>query len=245
MPRTGLYMFKMVTGLAAAAVLASCGGGDEAGGGASASGDCPPEAKGSGVFVGSRVNIDDAMKYTFWLEDYPPKSCAGKLADLIPDLPAGYGLAPTSLTKPPIMGDDHIAFALGEMPAELISENDVANFPMDTKRIDYEIVRFTPDERATMDAWFASNPDSYLTKNFEGQDIYLAGALATMRPGKSGRVGTGIVVPLKENLLLRMSYTEMLTDLKGKDVPVPSKQGNPALGLLSDILTKAKGANLL
>jgi hypothetical protein len=245
MPRIVHHLSKSFTVLAVAALLASCGGGEDDGGSAIVSSDCPPVAKGSGVFVGSRVNIDDAMKYTFWLKDYPPKRCAGKLADLIPDLPAGYGLAPTSLTKPPIMGDDHIAFALGELPDELINENDMANFPMDTKRIDYEIVRFTPDERATMDAWFASNPDSYLTKTFEGQDIYLAGALATMRPGKAGRVGTGIVVPLKENLLLRMSYTDMLTDLKGKDAPIPAIQGNPALELLSEILSRAKSADLL
>lgn len=229
----------------AALLLASCGGEDAGPSASSGVTDCPPQVKSGGLSVGSRVNIDEAIQYTFWMTDYPPLSCAGDLADLIPSLPAGYGLAPTTLTRLPLMGDDHIAFSLGEMPADLMTQYDTANVPLDMKRIDYEVVRFTSGEMSNMRAWFSNNPGSYFTKTFEGQEIYLAGAVATMRPGKPGRIGAGLTLLMKDNLVLRISYTDMLVQLSGKENPMPNKAGNPALELLATMIEKAKAAGKL
>lgn len=233
-----------VLGLVVATSLAGCGGEGPSESSSSVSAECPPKTKGSGIAVSSRVNIEDAMKYAVWQRKYPPLKCAEDLAPLIPDLPDGYGLAPSSLSRPPIMGEDHVAFSLGELPAQLMTVDDVPNVPTDTKRIDYEIVRFTAAERKTMETWFETYPDAYSTKTFEGETIYLAGAVATMRPGKGGRVGTGIIVPLDNDLLIRMSYTDMLNQLSG-DGPMPPKEGNEALEFLASLIANAKSEGLL
>lgn len=245
MPLILRLFFNLLFVSSAVFVLASCGNGEDTSGPLSASGDCPPAARKGGLSVSSRVNIEEAMKYTQWLLVYPPQSCAGSLAGMIADLPDGYGLAPSSLTRPPVMGEDHVAFSLGEVPDALTTQNGTANVPLDMKRIDYEILRFSPEERATLDAWLAGNKASFITKTFEGQQIYLAGALATMRPGKPGRIGAGITVLLRNNLLLRMSYTDMIAELGGKDNPVPDTQGNIALEFLADLISRAKAEGLL
>ena len=171
---------------------------------------CPPQV-GSGLGVGQRVDIDAAMAFTTWRDDYPPRDCAGALAGLIPDLPEGYAVAPATLTTPPIMGDDHVAFKLAEPPNPRTTPDGMASAPTET--LMFEIVRYTPEQIASFRSWFEANVDATIPVTLQGHEVRMASGAATMVPGRSTRIGTGLTTFLGDELVLKVSYTGMSPDL--------------------------------
>ena len=200
---------------------------------------CPPEV-GSGLLVNQRVDFEEAMPYTHWQDDYPPLDCAGALAGLIPDIPAGYALAPGTMTTPPIMGDDHVAFLLGEPPEPRVSEDGFAIGPTET--IAFEIMRYSTDEINTFRQWFEDNPNSVMPLSVGGYEVVNAPATATLIPGRRTRMGWGLVKFLGDDLILKVNYTGMVDDIRSGAI----ESGEPdGIALMIEIMNRAEGEGLL
>lgn len=237
-------MLRSVCLLTSIAALAACspGAGGVDDGGAARSGSalgCPPEV-GGGVLVSQRVNIDEAMPFTQWQDDYPPRECAGTLAGLIPDMPDGYALAPSVMTRPPIMGDDHLAMILGKPPEPRNTPDGTAIAP--TEVLIFEVVRYTDEEMARFRDWFEANPDAYISLSIDGRDIMLAPASATLIPGRTKKIGTGLTRLLGDNLILQVSYTGMFDDQRSGALEGGDTDG---ARLMLDILDRAEAEGLL
>lgn len=200
----------------AAICLAACGGAGGANDGSSASArpsDCPPEQKGSGVMVNMRYNYEDLLAANKWREDMFPSACAGTLANLVPDLPEGYGVMPT--TKPHVMSSDQVYVAYAEMPEPLYSEPDNPNMPRDMDIIEYEIVRFSDDEMTQLRSWMTANPDNFLAGSVQGKEVYLLGGFGSGRPGKGDRIATSLHAFLDDNIVVRIRHKSLFTQQAG------------------------------
>lgn len=222
----------------ALALLAACGGASnntyDTGG--KAAKDCPPLQKGNGIMVSSRYNYDDLLKANQWRTEMFPRACAGNYADLIPDLPAGFGVVPTH--KPYIMTDNHVHLAYGELPDELFAEEGIANVPLDLNRIDFEIVKFTDDEIAKVRAWMDDNPKSFQTNEVNGETVFLIGGFGTGRPGKGDRLATSLHAFLDDGTVVRVIHPSIF-----------SQTGDPdfsplVISIMGDILERADRAGL-
>lgn len=212
-----LSRLMKLTVLTGAAMLAGCGGdtpGERPSGQASA--DCPPIQKGNGIMVSSRYDYDDLQKANQWRTDMFPASCAGSLASMIPDLPDGFGVAPT--TKPFIMTEDHVHLGYGELPEELFLEDGITNYPPNLNLIEFEIVRFTDDEMKTIRDWMDANPKNYMTGEVRGEPVYLIGGFGTGRPGKGDRLATSLHAFPSDNLVVRVSHKSLFTQRGGLEL---------------------------
>jgi len=200
---------------------------------------CPPEV-GSGVLVNQRVNIDEALPFTEWHDDYPPLECAGELEPLIPAMPEGYALAPSVMTQPPIMGDDHVAITLGIPSDPRTTPDGIAIAP--TEVVLFEIIRYAPEQIAQFRQWFEDNPGEYSEFSIEGRDILLAPPSAIFAPGQTRRVAFGITRFLGDDLVLQVSYTNMLDDQRSGALEGGETDG---ARLMLDILDRAEAEGLL
>ena len=208
---TNLTKLTLVAGLA---VLTACGGdSNESASSSRVSADCPPIQKGNGVMVSSRYNYGDLQKANQWRTDMFPVSCAGSLADMIPSLPDGFGVAPT--TKPFIMTDDHVHLGYGELPEELFLEDGITNYPPNLNLIEFEILRFTDEEMTLVRDWMKANPDNYMTGDVNGQPVHLIGGFGTGRPGKGDRLATSLHAFPGDNIVVRVSHKSLFTQQSG------------------------------
>ena len=208
--------------LSAAAILAlgACGGGSESevsGSSKAAASDCPPDQKGNGIMVSSRYDYEDLIDANKWRLEMFPATCAGSLADLVPDLPSGFGVKPTH--KPYVMNDNQVYVAYARLVEPLYLDDENANVPIDVETVEYEIVRFTDEERTTLTDWMSSNPDSYLSGTVAGHDVYLIGGFGSGRPGKGDRLGTSLHALLDDNIVVRISHKGLFSQRGGLDVP--------------------------
>lgn len=205
---------------AAIICLAACGGTSEGGNGSATRSagaiDCPPEQKGNGIMVSSRYDYEDILEANSWREEMYPSACAGALANLVPDLPEGFGVKPTH--KPYVMNDNHVYFAYAELPEPLYLEEGVPNQPRDMEMIEYEIVRFSSDEIATLKTWMTANPDNYLTSSVRGHDVHLIGGFGSGRPGKGDRLATSLHAFLDNNIVVRISHKSLFTQRGGLEI---------------------------
>lgn len=234
-------MVRRLFVLTAVAAVTACSPG-EAGSSAAASHSadgCPPEV-GGGVLVNQRVDWEEALPFTQWRDDYPPLECAGALAPLIPAMPEGYALAPTVMTRPPIMGDDHVAMILGQPPEPRTTPDGNAIAPTET--LIFEIIRYTSEEMATIRQWFDANPDGYVALSIKGRDIIMAPAGATFVPGRTKRIGAGMTQFLGENLIVQVSYTGMFDDQRSGALEQGETDG---ARLMLEILDTAEAEGLL
>lgn len=231
-------MLRSLCLLTSIAALTACSPGD-AGASAGAGQGCPPEV-GNGVLVNQRVNVEQAMPFTQWRDDYPPLECAGELASLIPAMPEGYALAPSVMTRPPLMGDDHVAMTLGVPSDPRTTPDGTAIAP--TEVLIFEIIRYSPEEIAQFRQWFDANPGSYRQLSIEGRDIMMAPAGATLVPGRTTRIGAGMTRFLGEDLVLQVSYTNMFDDQRSGALERGDTDG---ARLMLDILDLAEAEGLL
>ncbi|MEL6413665.1 MAG: hypothetical protein AAFQ15_01840 [Pseudomonadota bacterium] len=163
--------------------------------------------------VSSRYDYEDLQAASRWRTEMFPASCAGTLASMIPIMPEGFGVRPT--TKPYIMTDDHVHLGYAEIPDPLYLENDMANIPPDLNSIELEIVRFTDNEMTTIRNWMDQNPDNYLTGDIDGHPVYLIGGFGTGRPGKGDRLATALHAFPGDNLVVRVSHKSLFTQGSG------------------------------
>lgn len=218
---------------AGAVILTACGNGESVRA-MSTSGDCPPEQKGDGLMVSSRYNIDDLLSANEWRSDMFDRDCAGTLAALVPGLPDGYGVMPAM--KPYIMNSDHIFLTYAEMKGELKNAEGDAMVPTGNDQISFEIVRFTREEIQTLRSWMAANEGEYLKRSMNGNPVYLMGALATMRPGKRDRIGSGLIAVYDSGLVVRLSHRGVFSQTP--DAPMPAI----VTELMRDIMQRAEDA---
>ncbi|MFN3211990.1 MAG: hypothetical protein ACE37M_02685 [Henriciella sp.] len=200
--------------------LGACGGGNApgvSGSKTSAATDCPPEQKGNGVMVSSRYDYEDLIEANKWRTEMFPAACAGSLAALVPDLPSGFGVKPTH--KPYVMNDEQVYVAYARLVEPLYLDEETANVPIDVETIEYEIVRFTDEERTTLADWMTANPDSYLSGSVAGHDVYLIGGFGSGRPGKGDRLATSLHALLDDNIVVRISHKDLFSQRAGLDVP--------------------------
>ena len=200
--------------------LGACGGSDGPGASssnASAAADCPPEQKGNGIMVSSRYDYEDLIEANRWRTEMFPAACAGSLAALVPDMPDGFGVKPTN--KPYVMNDEQVYVAYAQLADPLYLDEDNANVPIDLETIEYEIVRFTDEERKTLTEWMTANPDSYLSGSVAGHDVHLIGGFGSGRPGKGDRLATSLHALLDDNIVVRVSHKGLFSQRAGLDVP--------------------------
>lgn len=220
---------------AAVLILAACGGADStSGGGSSKSAECPPDQKGSGVLVSSKYDYNDILDANKWRKDMFPRSCAGLLADLVPTLPAGYGIKPTH--KPYVMNDNQVYLGFAELREPLYNEEGFANLAQDQDMIEFEIVRFTEDELSKVKTWMAENPDHFMTTEMNGQTIYLMGGWATGRQNKGDRLTGGLTAIYDKGIVVRLVHKSIYKQQKELEV------SNLVETVMGDILDRAQKA---
>jgi hypothetical protein len=227
-------------GLAIAGVsvigLTGCGGdSDVAATTTTASADCPPAQKGNGIRVGSRYNYEDLLAANQWRTDMFPRDCAGELGALVPDLPAGYGVRPNH--KPYVMNNDQVYVAYAALPEPLYLGEGNPNIPPDLDNIDYEIVRFTAEEIATLRDWMTQNPDNYIAGEIGGEPVYFLGGFGSGRPGRGDRLSTSLHAFLADNIVVRVSHKGLFSQ-RGKLEPPPL-----VVAVMSDIIDRSKQAS--
>ncbi|GAB5454763.1 MAG: hypothetical protein Hens2KO_09920 [Henriciella sp.] len=208
--------------VSAAAIIAlgACDGSNElsvSSSNTSAAADCPPEQKGEGIMVSSRYDYEDLIEANKWRTEMFPAACAGKLSALVPDLPNGFGVKPTH--KPYVMNDEQVYVAYARLVEPLYLDEETANVPVDLETIEYEIVRFTDEERKTLSDWMTANPDSYLSDSVAGHDVHFIGGFGSGRPGKGDRLGTSLHALLDNNIVVRISHKDFFSQGGGLDVP--------------------------
>lgn len=231
-------MKHQVMASAALILLAACGGaGDDGGGsqiGAANLSDCPPQQKGNGMMVSSRYDYADLIEANKWRDEMFPRGCAESLANLVPDMPNGFGVKPTN--KPYVMKDDQVYVAYARMPEPLYLESGDPNLPRDMEAIEYEIVRFSDDEIATVQTWMADNPNAYISNTIAGQDVHLIGGFGTGRSDKGDRLATSLHAFLDNNIVVRVSHKDLFSPRGGLDVPPLVET------VLGEIISRADGA---
>lgn len=210
-----------VTALAIAGVsvigLTGCSDGSDVGGSSmTTSADCPPTQKGNGIRVSSRYDYEDLLKANRWRTEMFPRNCAGQLAALVPDMPAGYGVRPTN--KPYVMTNDQVYVAYASLPDPLYLEEDVPNIPPDLDAIEYEIVRFSTDEITKLRDWMTQNPPNYLIGDIQGESVYLIGGFGSGRSGKGDRLATSLHALLDDNIVVRVSHKSLFSQHGGLEL---------------------------
>lgn len=211
---------KILVSALAIMALGACGAGNEMGASDSskaASADCPPDQKGNGIMVSSRYDYEDLLEANKWRTEMFPAACAGSLAKLVPDMPSGFGVKPTH--KPYVMNDDQVYLAYARLPEQLYLDEETANVPIDIETIEFEIVRFSDDERKTLTDWMAANPKNYRTSSVAGQDVYLIGGFGSGRPGKGDRLATSLHALLDDNIVVRVSHKDLFSQRGGLETP--------------------------
>ncbi|MEM7728439.1 MAG: hypothetical protein AAF311_04105 [Pseudomonadota bacterium] len=197
---------------------------------------CPPDKKGSGISVASRYDYEDLLEAGKWRTEIFPRRCAGELGAIVPDLPDGYGLAPSS--RPYIMNADHIYLEYADMEGVVDNGEAMDNVPQGNDRIFFEISRYSADELARLRQWMAENPDNYLTRTVDGQTVYLMAGVGIFFQERTIRVPAGLTAIYDNGLLIRLSHASMFT--RDRDAPVDPL----ALGLFRDMMQRAEASGI-
>lgn len=207
----------------------------------SASGDtsayCPPDQKGNGIKVSSRFDIDDVLSAQKWRRDMFPKSCAGTLAELVPDLPIGYGIPPA--TRPYTMNSDQVYLAYAETKGVPDGADIQTGIPKGNDVLYFEISRYTPDEYAQLKQWMADNPGDYLDRSIDGQTLYLMGGVGIYFGQRKINVPRGLTALYDDSqIVIRMSHASLFNPLP--DQPIDAS----AEALMRDIMQRAENAGI-
>lgn len=183
---------------------------------ATKSAECPPDQKGNGIAVSSRYDYKDLEQANKWRDEMFPRSCAESLAELVPDLPAGFGVMPTS--RPYIMNDKHVFLSFAELREPLYNDEGWPNTPQDLDMIQFEIVRFDDAEIAKVREWMATNPGDFMTTELNGHEIFLMGGMATGRRGQGDRLSGGLTAIYDKGLVVRLVHHSIYSQTGGVDV---------------------------
>jgi hypothetical protein len=235
---------RVVTSLISICIMAgltACGDEDASGVSGSARDDtaayCPPDKKGNGIMVSSRFDIDDVLSAQKWRRDMFPKSCAGTLADLVPDLPDGYGIPPAA--RPYTMNSDQVYLAYAETKGVPDGADIQTGIPRDNDVLYFEISRYTPEEYAQLTQWMADNPGDYLDRSIDGQTLYLMGGVGIFFGQRKINVPRGLTALYDDSqIVIRMSHASLFN-------PIPDQPiGASAEALMRDILKRAEKAGI-
>ena len=212
--------------------LGGCGVEESSGGGSPTASNCPPEQKGDGVMVGSRYDYEDLLEANKWRTEMFDASCAGDLAFMTPELPAGWGVMPAP--KPYVMNGDRIYLRIAELPTPLYNAGDQANVPPTLDNLDLEIVKFAPEEMQQLRSWMATNDNAYLESDVDGSPVYLMGGGATGRPGKGDRLSGGLTAVFDSGLLGKVSHKNLYSQMGGLEIAGITRS------VMADLITKAE-----
>ncbi|MEM1088002.1 MAG: hypothetical protein AAGH90_09740 [Pseudomonadota bacterium] len=172
-------MTHRLAAIFATITLSACGGSSTGGSGSTAAdaSACPPKlVNPNSLSVSGRYEggIEAIMDWNKWRTSLPPRDCAGSLGPIIPELPEGFGVAPSN--TPPIMSDDQVYISYGRMPANLEPGPDAIAppMPLDGDQIDIEIVRWSKEEVESFERYIKLKREGsdYLRYNLNGQTVY-------------------------------------------------------------------------
>jgi type IV secretory pathway ATPase VirB11/archaellum biosynthesis ATPase len=135
------------------------------------------------------------------------------------------------------MTKDQVHVAYAALPEPLYLGDDNPNIPPNLDSIEYEIVRFTAEEVATLRAWMTQNPDNYIAGEIRGEAVYLLGGFGSGRPGKGDRLATSLHAILADNIVVRVSHKSLFSQLGGLE-PSPL-----VVTVMGDIIDRSKQAN--
>lgn len=132
------------------------------------------------------------------------------------------------------MNNEQVHLAYAALPDPLYLEEDIPNVPLDTDTIEYEIVRYSNAEIASLRGWMAENPTDYFTGDVQGTPVYLLGGFGTNRPGKPDRIATSLHILLDDNIVVRVSHKSLFSQRGGLDI-------SPLVEtIVSDIIDRSK-----
>ncbi len=194
--------------------LSSCGGDGSATNEVRASSKCPPAPKSGLSAIERAGGLENFEKYSKWQMEIPPKSCAGKLAEFVPDLPEGYGLPPSF--KPPIMNDTQVYLKYVKVP-EANSAQDLETIGYGQQpQFEFEILQLSQEKADTFKDWFKENRSSYSEYKVEDRVFYALGGGGWYLPGTKIIGGIGVI--LDNNVLIKFTMPNIYSD---KSVPEP------------------------
>ncbi|MGB3456737.1 MAG: hypothetical protein WBG08_08540 [Litorimonas sp.] len=186
--------------------------------------------------VASRYDYEDVLAAGKWRTEIFPRSCAGALGAIIPDLPDGYGVAPTS--RPYIMNSEQVYLEYAEMDGVAEMGEGMDFVPQGNDRIHFEISKYSADELARLRQWMADNPDDYLTRTVDGRTVYLMAGVGVFFQERTIRVPSGLTAIYDNGLLIRLSHASLFTqDRNAPDDPL-------AMNLFRDMMQRAEAAGI-
>lgn len=169
---------------------------------------CPPPPTKSMIGLKRAGGIENFEKYSKWQTQLPPKSCAGGLANYIPDLPEGYGLPPNM--KPPLIMDGHVHLQYAKLPEDISGDQWKMVNGGGQDRFQFEIVQITQADTDKFKAWFDANPKSYSAYEIEGRTFYALGGGGWYMPGHKLMGGMGVI--LDNNVLVKFTMPGIYAD---------------------------------